>query len=550
MSVDKLLRNQETNSVELHMQLSRLQQASLDDIVATLNKSRYAASLFEEKHLHQALVSARQDIQDPAVVIIGKIFDAELNIKIEDGGMEAIAELKPAKGGKTLSPSDVAKAFAKAGIKHGLNPKAIDLLSEHSARRGGPRKVRCTIAKATPAVYGKDGKLEQLTPTLKDRILRPKMTGAGKVDPRDFGAIISVAEGAPLLRRIPAIQGKEGTTVTGNPIPPPDVEDFELTPLEGSEFKEGDENTLVATRLGIPVLAENGMKVVDTLELEAVNNYTGHIDYEGNVVVKNDVSEGMRIIVGGDVLIMGNIEGCTIEAKGDITIEKGAYGQFGSDTTSTNCHITARGSVVIGMAQNVNITAGTNIHIKKQAMHCHFLAQESLFIGLKAPNEGTLIGGSVTVGKGLYCGELGAPAGVSSHVNLSLSYNKVLKELQQAKAELIEEETALAELNQERLLLLEQASKPEIQAQLEMATSFFKEQKAVVEAKQHNVQVVHSKLSRTAESVEVVISKKVFSGLEFSLAKQWALTTNRDYGPSRLYYSGNSLQLDPYVSSK
>ena len=492
MSVDKLLINKETNNVELQIQLERLQKANLSDIITTLAKSRYANSLFEPEHIRQALESARQNEKNPAVIIIGKIFDAVLSINIVDGGLEAIAELKPARGGKTLSPADVAKAFAKAGIKHGLNPKAIDLLSEHSSKRGGARKIRCTIAKATPPVYGKNGKIEQLTPTLKDRVLRPKTAGAGKVDPRDFGAIISVTEGDPLLRRVPAVEGKEGTTVTGTPITPPPVEDHELKAAEGADLLEGDENVLIATRLGIPVLTDTGMKVVDTLELEAVNNYTGHIDYEGNVVVKNDVAEGMRITVGGDVLVMGNVEGCIIEAQGDITLEKGAYGQFGNDTT-TNCQISAKGDVVIGLAQNIQVQAGGSIHIRKQAQHCIFTAQDSLFIGLKSPNEGTLIGGKIKVGKGFYCGELGAPAGVPTAIDLSLAYNKVMEELDDAKQDVAEAQEAMLELAKERALLQDQTHKPGIQAQLDMANTFFIEQRDVTEAKQASVQEVNSK---------------------------------------------------------
>lgn len=532
------------------MQLKRLKEAKLGDIVTTLGKSRYASSLFEPEHLRQALETARQGDKDPALIVIGKIFDAELTITIVEGGLEAVAELKPARGGKALSPNDVAKAFAKAGIKHGLNPKAIDLLSSHSSKRGGARKIRCTIAKATPPVYGKDGKIEQLTPTLKDRVLRPKATGSGKVDPRDFGAIISVSEGDPLLRRIPAVPGREGTTVTGNPITPPEVEDHTLEAAEGADLIEGDDNLLIATRMGIPVLTDTGMKVVDTLELEAVNNYTGHIDYDGNVVVKNDVAEGMKITVGGDVLVMGNVEGCTIEAQGDITIEKGAYGQYGSDSTTTNCSLQAQGDVVVGLAQNVQIQANTNIHVKKQALHCHLFAQESLFVGLQEPNEGTLIGGKIKIGKGLYCGELGAPAGVPTDIDLSLNYNKVLQELEEAKLELTEAQEALTELAKERALLQDQVHKPGIQAQLDMANSFFIEQKDVAEAKQNNVQAVNSKLSRAAEAVEVIVSKKAFSGLELSLGRQWALTSSRDYGPSRIFYSGNSLQLEPWTPKK
>ena len=102
----------------------------------------------------------------------------------------------------------------------------------------------------------------------------------------------------------------------------------------------------------------------------------------------------------------------------------------------------------------------------------------------------------------------------------------------------------------ERAVLQDQASRPGIQAQLDMVKTFFFEQKTTVEEKIASVQGVNAKLSRSAESVEVIVSKKTFSGLQFILATQWAFTTTRDYGPSRIFYSGNSLQLEPYVHKK
>ncbi|MBW8192917.1 FapA family protein [Neiella marina] len=548
MSNDKLLRNIETNNVELHMQLSRLQQANLDEIIVTLGKSKYATCLFEPAHLYQLLTKAQEQQNDPAIVIIGQSSDAELTIEIEGGGMSAVAELRPAAGGKSLSHEDVVRVIAKAGIKHGLNPKAVDILSEHSKPNKKAKKIRCTIAKATMPVYGRDGRLEQLTPTLKDRVLRPQATGSGNVDPRDFGAIISVDQGAPLMRRIPSILGKDGISVTGAVLPAPPVKHIELKADEGSELKDGDENTLVANRLGIPVLTETGMKVVDTLEVEAVDNRSGHIEYRGSVVVKYNVAESMHITVGGDVLVMGNIEGCIIEAEGDITIEGGAYGHISSDH-QYNCQIKAQGDVVVGMAQNVHIVAGKNIHVKKQALHCHLDCNESAYIGIQQPNDGTLIGGRALVGKGLYCGELGATAGVPTTIDLSNQYQIALNELEFARQQLADEQQALTELASEMAHIKEQPQSAEIQVQLEMCQSFFRDQKQLVEAREFDVQVAQSKLSRVNESVEVVVAKKLFSRIDFSLGSQWALSTSRDYGPSKVFYQGNSLQLEPHNPS-
>ncbi|MBD1391278.1 DUF342 domain-containing protein [Neiella sp. HB171785] len=546
MSNDKLLRNTETNNIELHMQLSRLQQANLDEVIVTLGKSKYASCLFEPAHLYQLLSKAQQTHNDPAVVIIGQSADAELTIEIEGGGLSAVAELKPAAGGKGLSHEDVVRVIAKAGIKHGLNPKAVDILSQHSKPQGkSARKIRCTIAKATLPVYGKDGRLEQLTPTLKDRVLRPQATGAGNVDPRDFGAIISVDAGAPLMRRVPAILGKDGISVTGAILPAPPVQQIELKADEGSELKDGDENMLVANRLGIPVLTETGMKVVDTLEVEAVDNRSGHIEYRGSVVVKHNVAESMRITVGGDVLVMGSVEGCIIEAEGDVTIEGGAYGHISSDH-QYNCQIRAKGDVVAAMAQNVLIEAGKNIHVKKQALHCHLDCSDSAHIGLQDPPEGTLLGGRTLVGKGLYCGELGAPAGVPTVIDLSNQYQVALNELEYARQQLADEQEALAELAKEMAHIKDQQQSAELQVQLEMCQSFFKDQKQQVEAREFDVQVAQSKLSRVNEAVEVVVSKHAFSRLEFALGDQWALSTSRDYGPSKVFYQGNSLQLEPF----
>lgn len=71
-------------------------------------------------------------------------------------------------------------------------------------------------------VDGKDAEFISLFPDINNRVLRPQEvnTVTHRVDMRNLGETITVAENEELLRRKPATKGMPGFTVCGKAIPP------------------------------------------------------------------------------------------------------------------------------------------------------------------------------------------------------------------------------------------------------------------------------------------------------------------------------------------
>ena len=546
MAKDRLAVNHETQNLELHICKKRLAATTVATILAWLKKTPYAAVRVDLAELESQLLKANNSEDDvPHIIILGPIEPASLAIDVAQDKLKAFATMQPAKGGKGLTRSNILQLVAKHHIKHGVSIKAVDLLVQYSDGQKSQQPFRCTIASHTPSKEGEPAKLEQLSMTLKDRVLKPKETQHGKVDPKDFGAIVSVREGQALVRRHPPTEGMEGKDVMGGTIKVAKPKDKPLKADAGTIISEEDENLLLATTDGIPVLTEFGMKVVDTLELDKVNAKSGHVEYSGSVVVKGDVGEGMKLNADGDVLIMGTAEACEITATGDITIEQGVFGHRDHDG-ELSCKLSSEGSITVSRAQNVSLHAKKNVHVATQALHCDINCSQDLTIGMDTPPKGDLIGGSVSVGGSLHCGNIGTEAGAVTQIDLGVSYRAQLANVEHARGQWKQEQEALQELLNEIAHIKSQQDTPELQRQLEMCKNFYSEQEKDAYQFKQELRIAQEQLVACLKTIDVVVSQNLYQKVNFNLSDDIKLDTLREHGPSRISFSGKGLKLDPY----
>lgn len=545
MAKDSLVVNQETQHLELHICREKLATTTVAKIMMWLKKTPYATIKLDTANLEQQLHKANHTNSADYVISLGALQPAQLSIEIAKDKLRAFALMHPATGGKALTKSDILQQIARAGIKHGVNLKAVNLLQQFSDGKQSQQQIKCTIANHTPVIEGQAARLEQLSLTLKDRVLKPKETMDGKVDPKDFGAIVSVSPGQPLVRRHPPVEGVPGTDVTGVTIKAAPVKNTPLKEDEGSILSEQDENLLLASIEGIPVLTEFGMKVVDVLELDRIDARSGHIEYDGSVVVKGDVGEGMKVSADGDVLIMGTAEACDISASGDITIEQGVFGHR-NHQGEPSCKLSSEASIVVGRAQNVSLSAKKNIHVSSQALHCDISCQQDLTIGLETPPKGDLVGGSVSVGGSLHCGTIGTDAGASTQIDLGVTYRAQLANVEISRGRWDQEQEALQELLQEIAHIKSQQDTPELQRQLEMCKSFYADQEKQASQFKAELKIAQEQLVASLKTIDVVISQNLYQKVSFSLSDTLNLETMRPHGPSRISFSGRGLKLDPF----
>lgn len=545
MAKDRLAVNHETQYLELHISKEKLATTSVARIISWLQKTPFSAITIDEAELEKQLLQANSADEPTGVITIGQVEPANLTIEISQDKLKAIAQMEPAKGGKGLTREAVLQQVAKMGIKHGIILKAVDYLAQLSDGKRSNKPVRCTIAQHTPAKPGQPARLEQLSPTLKDRVLKPKKTSDGKVDHKDFGAIVSVTVGQELVRRHPPVEGIPGTNVVGGEIKTSKVKDTKLKADQGSEISSDDENLLLASIEGVPVLTEFGMKVVDVLKLDKIDTKSGHVEYSGSIVVKGDISEGMRVQADGDVLIMGTAEACNISATGDITIENGVFGHRNSEG-ELSCVLDSEASIVVNRAQNVQLNAKKNIHVATQALHCDINCAQDLTIGLEEKPKGDLIGGSVTVGGSLFCGSIGTDGGAVTQIDLGTTYRAQLDNLNAAKGKWDDEQQALQDLLQEIAHIKAQQDTPELRRQLEMCQSFYKEEEKEAMIVREELKMAQEQLVAALKTIDVIVTQNLYQKVNFSLSDDIVIETMRKYGPSKVSFSGKGLKIDPH----
>ena len=85
-----------------------------------------------------------------------------------------------------------------------------------------------------------------------------------------------------------------------------------------------------------------------------VDNTTGDIEYEGNVIVHGNVRAGFTLKASGDITIMGVVEGANVDAGGNLTVNRGIQGM-------NKAQIHAGGDIVSKFVENATIVCGGNI---------------------------------------------------------------------------------------------------------------------------------------------------------------------------------------------
>ncbi len=253
--------------------------------------------------------------------------DATIEIKIDDDDMSASAEITTALGGKNLTAKDILNSAQAAGVKKGFVKEGLIRLAQKSITEPEGILLKEVIAQGKIPINGSDARIKLLVQCAQDRILRPKERDDGTVDMRDLGDIICVRAGEPLAQIIPFTEGVKGYTVKGVLLEPNPGEDIEMTAGEGTIISPKNKNVLISTLVGLPRSINNGIAIDEVYKLKNVDVTTGHIKFEGSVIIDGDVCEGMKVVAKGDITIGGFVESAYLEAGGDITIIGGIIGK-------------------------------------------------------------------------------------------------------------------------------------------------------------------------------------------------------------------------------
>jgi len=142
-----------------------------------------------------------------------------------------------------------------------------------------------------------------------------------KVNLLDHTIIPTVEIGEVLAIKVnPPIPGKDGITVTGEVLKAKNGRDIPLKAGRGAVLLENG-TKVVAISNGRPMYKKGVISVVPTLVVpHDVDIGTGNLYFDGDVLIKGNIAENMKVCTGGDITVFGSMYHANVYAKGNIRV--------------------------------------------------------------------------------------------------------------------------------------------------------------------------------------------------------------------------------------
>ncbi|MCL1035797.1 FapA family protein [Shewanella submarina] len=365
--------------------------------------------------------------------------DAELKLDITTDLMQAQLVLTSPWGGKSASLVDVLTLLRQHKVVKGILKTNIDALLKQCRNAPPGSVIQGLIARGVPPVHGRNAKNIRKVPLARERLIRPKEREDGTVDLRDLGKIASVAPGDILMVKRPPSQGFPGYNLIGDELPAIPGKDIDLLPGHGTCLDHEDDSVLRADMAGLPLETPNGMQVDDVLQLHDVDPANGHVDFQGSVMIRGDIKEGMKVTASGDICVQGLVQSAQLQAGGDIILNQGLMGRQHHENHSLPASLIARGQICSPFVQYANLNAGGDINITRQLLHSQVIAMGEVMVCDRIGKRGDIIGGSVRA-SAIKAVTLGADASTHTRIECNDQREELkqeIKELEQEKQNLV-----------------------------------------------------------------------------------------------------------------
>ncbi|MGE5615198.1 MAG: DUF342 domain-containing protein [Bacillota bacterium] len=328
--------------------------------------------------------------------------NATANLSVTPDKMKAYISFIPPENGRMMTKEEILDFLNENGIIYGINKTNLDTVVQYPIYN-----ETIVIAEGTPPVPGQNGKLEFHFDTHRET--KPTILEDGRVDFRELNLIQNAVKGQVLCTLIPPSPGTPGKTVYGTDIPAVDGKPVALPKGRNVSVSE-DGMQLVSNIDGQILYIDGKVSVFSTHEVQAdVDNSTGNINFVGNVHIRGNVLSGFIVEAGGNVEVMGVVEGAIIKAGGDIILRRGMQGMGKGILVSG-------GDIVARYIENSNVQAKNNI--KAEAiMHSNIKCGNKLELSGK---KGLLVGGSCKVGKEIIAKVIGSHLATSTDIEVGV----------------------------------------------------------------------------------------------------------------------------------
>lgn len=321
-------------------------------------------------------------------------------VRIEPDNMIAwLYLLPPAEGEEKFSKDDIMGFLRKNGVVRGFHNSNIAAIVKKEVYN---REIKVALGKE--AVEGIDGYYEyKFAPTVHKA---PAVREDGSVDYTSMSTLQNVHKGDVVAIYHHAVQGEVGYNIRGAETRTKPAK--ELPPLRGKGIShEPDSDIYIAVQEGKIEIKDNKIDIKNTHEVhDDVDLITGKIEFFGDIEISGNVSAGVMIRAGRNIVIKGTVESANLFAGGDIVLERGIQG-------GKKAKVSARGSVFADFIEHAEVSAKGDI-CANIILNSKLSAEGKV----KATGKkGVIMGGYVHGLMGIEAGVLGNDAEIKTNVH-------------------------------------------------------------------------------------------------------------------------------------
>ncbi|MEW9798662.1 DUF342 domain-containing protein [Alteromonas sp. CYL-A6] len=539
------------NALELTLKPAEFEaELKTADIFSLITENGYDRLYISESSVKAACEKANhffktKDLTD-VVEKIGERRNAEVEFRIPEDAMVATVVLTTPYGGKLPTVDTIKKLAVKNNIKRGLGVKRIEalLLEAKSAPQGAI--IEQIVAKGLPPRDGRPSKFVPLVPNALERVLRPQTGKDGRVDMRNLGEVICVKANTEVLKRTAPTKGRTGFDVRGNVLEAKTGDWLDFKMGSGTEVSPKNENILISSIAGMPKYQNQVMNIDDTFISNGVNVGTGHVNYEGAVLVNGDVTEKMVIKAKGDVTINGFVESAYIESGGDIIVTEGAMGKVNEQAAEFSCQLVAAGSIHVQHGQGIDLKCGQNVTVTRQLAYSRIFCGGSVTVGQVDNPQGNLFACEIISQDKIIAGTLGAVSGSTLKVDFSSGYNLLL-ERRDALEDLLKQLRDNNHRHKEKINIIKSKQVPaELRPRVDEVIDLYKSESALLNWIETRMLEMKNAKDAYQNSIGLVANKKLYSGVTVKLNnRSWR--SEREYQRAKVYYESHQWHYEPLV---
>lgn len=180
------------------------------------------------------------------------------------------------------------------------------------------------------------------------------------------------------------------------------------------EEKQDDGSVILTADInGELKVNESSIEIIDKKILSGdVSAKTGSIKTLCSIVIKGSVLSSLYVVSGGNIKIMGTVQGALISADKNIIISQGVKGE-------DKAILRAKEKIDVKFIENGNMMAVDDIHIRKAALHAKIISNGRVLFD-KAGSK--IVGGETFTKRGIYVDEIGSPSGGKTIISFGQDY--------------------------------------------------------------------------------------------------------------------------------